>query len=120
MHQPHRGGGVVDDLERGGLITRAPNPTDRRARQVMPTPEGLDLLARTSEVVDEIEARWLLDVPVADRAVFLRVLQGVAAKVPNGDAEAVDCRPDSSRRQARQQTALHDGDAQLPSKPRPT
>jgi DNA-binding MarR family transcriptional regulator len=35
---------LLDDLERGGLIERHPDPADRRARRVAATPRGRELL----------------------------------------------------------------------------
>jgi DNA-binding MarR family transcriptional regulator len=38
--------GLLDELERDKLITRAPDPTDRRARRVSLTPRGRELHRR--------------------------------------------------------------------------
>ena len=48
--------GVVDRLERRGLVARQPHPTDRRAFHVAPTPEGRRAIARVAEAFDELAA----------------------------------------------------------------
>jgi DNA-binding MarR family transcriptional regulator len=42
---------VVDDLQRRGLVTRGPHPTDRRSRLVTVTPEGRCAAARAEEIL---------------------------------------------------------------------
>jgi MarR family transcriptional regulator, organic hydroperoxide resistance regulator len=37
---------VIDKLERQGLVDRRPHPSDRRAKQLVLTPEGVDLRKR--------------------------------------------------------------------------
>jgi MarR family transcriptional regulator, organic hydroperoxide resistance regulator len=48
--------GVVDRLERRGLVARQPHPTDRRAFHVAPTPEGRRAIARVAEAFDDLAA----------------------------------------------------------------
>jgi DNA-binding MarR family transcriptional regulator len=42
---------VVDDLEALGLVRRRPHPTDRRAKLVEATPEGMALARRADEIL---------------------------------------------------------------------
>lgn len=42
---------IVDKLEKRGLVERRPLPNDRRARQLVLTPEGADLRARLLELL---------------------------------------------------------------------
>jgi DNA-binding MarR family transcriptional regulator len=51
-------GQLVSDLERVGYVTRAPDPTDRRAALVRFTPTGLVWLRAGLEVIAEIEAEY--------------------------------------------------------------
>lgn len=44
---------VVDKLEARGLIERRPHPTDRRAKQLVLTPDGLELRARLMALLGE-------------------------------------------------------------------
>src|SRR5919201_3043342 len=44
---------VVDTLEKQGLIERHPHPTDRRASQLVLTPEGIALRERLLELLSK-------------------------------------------------------------------
>ena len=48
--------GVVDRLERRGLVAREPHPTDRRAFWVTPTPEGRRAITRVAAAFDDLGA----------------------------------------------------------------
>jgi MarR family transcriptional regulator, organic hydroperoxide resistance regulator len=48
--------GVVDRLERRGLVVRRPDPADRRAFHVAPTADGRRAIARVTAVFDELGA----------------------------------------------------------------
>lgn len=50
---------TLDSLEAIGLVERRPDPSDRRARVVVATEKGRELLDQASEVVKETEARIL-------------------------------------------------------------
>ncbi len=49
--------GVVDRLERRGLVSRRPNPADRRSVVVEPTAAGVDAAARVAAAFAAVEAR---------------------------------------------------------------
>lgn len=55
-------GQVIVDLERRGLVTRVPDPDDRRARLVRLTAKGRRVIAAAQEVIREIEANVLEEV----------------------------------------------------------
>lgn len=63
---------TLDDLQAAGLITREPDPADRRARLLSITPEGSRLRRAVQAEVQEGENRLLAKVPAADRGAFLR------------------------------------------------
>lgn len=46
---------LVGHLERHGYVVRAPDPTDRRAKLVLPTAAGREVVAIAQELVPEIE-----------------------------------------------------------------
>ena len=48
--------GVLDRLERRGLVTRQPHPGDRRAFHVAPTADGRRAIARVAAAFDELGA----------------------------------------------------------------
>jgi DNA-binding MarR family transcriptional regulator len=68
---------MVDDLEKRGLVRRKPHPIDRRAKLVQLTPAGRTAAARADAILDEPPAA-LHDVPEADLAAVLRVLERLA------------------------------------------
>jgi DNA-binding MarR family transcriptional regulator len=51
-------GFLVDGLEKAGYVERVPDPADARARLVVVAPRGATLVARSAEVVAQIEAEW--------------------------------------------------------------
>ena len=51
-------GSIVDQLERAGYVKRVPDPTDARARLVLVTDLGRELVELTLPVVREIERAW--------------------------------------------------------------
>jgi DNA-binding MarR family transcriptional regulator len=66
---------VVDDLQRMGLVTRRPDPDDRRAVLVALTPGG----SRTSQAIQEARQaegeRFFAALDASDRADLARVLR---------------------------------------------
>jgi DNA-binding MarR family transcriptional regulator len=68
----------LDRLEQAGLITRGPDPDDRRATLITLTDPGLELIDRATEAHLENERRLLAALTVADQkrlADLLRKLQ---------------------------------------------
>ncbi|NBE50976.1 MarR family winged helix-turn-helix transcriptional regulator [Streptomyces boluensis] len=66
---------VLDDLESRGMLTRRPDPKDRRVRLLSLTPEGRRLRDTVRAAVQNGEERLLGQVPAADREAFLRSLR---------------------------------------------
>jgi len=64
-------GGVIDRLERKGLVQRVVSPQDRRARLLHLTPEGGHLLATCRPLVVALQDDILAPLTPAERAVFL-------------------------------------------------
>ena len=56
--------GILDRLERRGLITRAPRPGDRRAVLIALTPDGAEAAARIRQTLRAVEKRALAGLPV--------------------------------------------------------
>lgn len=68
-------GGVVDRLERKGLVQRVVSAQDRRARQLHLTPEGKDMLAAVKPVVVALQADILALLSPAERDTFQTLAQ---------------------------------------------
>jgi DNA-binding MarR family transcriptional regulator len=51
---------LVDELQRLGYLERRPDPSDRRAKLIFPTPRGRAALNDAGERVAQIEQNWAL------------------------------------------------------------
>jgi MarR family transcriptional regulator, organic hydroperoxide resistance regulator len=71
--------GVLDDLQRRGLIRRQPDPDDRRARVLELTEEGRRVCAEAQADIRRMEETLLARLPPEDRHVFLRALRTLAS-----------------------------------------
>jgi DNA-binding MarR family transcriptional regulator len=70
--------GLLDTLEAEGLLTRTPDPADRRARIVKLTREGRARLAAARRAVRGMESELLAGLGVRQRATLRRVLTTLA------------------------------------------
>lgn len=68
-------GGVIDRLERRGLIERQTSPTDRRVRLLHVTPAGDALLNEVVPLMLAAQQRILAPLAMADRPRFLAMLK---------------------------------------------
>jgi DNA-binding MarR family transcriptional regulator len=84
---------LLDDLEAAGLVERRPDPADRRARRVVATDRGKDLLAGLNEHLHRAEEHLLSPLAEQDRVAFRVLLQHLATRVdqlnPAPDARTV-------------------------------
>jgi DNA-binding MarR family transcriptional regulator len=69
---------VVDRLEAAGLVERAPDPADRRARIVTLTAAGRKRLSRARQDVASAEGRLLDVLEPAQRSAFRQALTRIA------------------------------------------
>ncbi|MGG7565543.1 MarR family winged helix-turn-helix transcriptional regulator [Rhodovulum sp. DZ06] len=75
--------GFVDKLEARGLVERRPHPDDRRAKQVTPTDDGRDALARFAPI-----SRGMIDEATEDLTdEEMRVLRAALTKMRDRLAE---------------------------------
>jgi DNA-binding MarR family transcriptional regulator len=51
-------GRMIDELEALGYVTREPDPADRRAKLIVPTPRGLDQMRRARTIHDDMERAY--------------------------------------------------------------
>ena len=65
---------LVDALETAGLVARGPHPTDRRATLVSLTDRGKAAAARLQAEYRQFAAELFRDVPAAELASFVKVV----------------------------------------------
>lgn len=79
---------LIDDLEKAGLVTRTPDPHDRRSRRVTLTDAGSDRLANLTTRMNQVEDRLLAGLP-GDDAAALRQIVARAAHALDVEADQV-------------------------------
>lgn len=79
-------GTLVDELESLGYVTREPDPTDRRAKLIVPTSLGLDQMARARRIHEAMEARYAARVGPVRYRLFKEVFAEVASLADAGSA----------------------------------
>lgn len=75
---------LVDGVEAAGLVTRRPDPDDRRSTLVALTPDGRRLLDRMDAARRSSAERVFGRLDAGDRASLLRVLRELAADPADG------------------------------------
>jgi DNA-binding MarR family transcriptional regulator len=70
-------GTIVDELEQLGYVRRETDPSDRRAKLIVPTDRGRDLMRISDDIVADIEARHRARLGADTYREFLRVLRNV-------------------------------------------
>jgi DNA-binding MarR family transcriptional regulator len=71
---------LIDDLERLELVTRRPDPADRRSRLVVATGQGRAAWQQRQDALRRIEAHLLSPLSPADTTTFLTLLQQLACQ----------------------------------------
>ncbi|GGR30404.1 MarR family winged helix-turn-helix transcriptional regulator [Streptomyces netropsis] len=69
--------GILNDLQAGDLVTRTPDPGDRRKNAITITPEGRRRLTRLAKLGDEANETLLAPLTPAEREQFLTLLTRV-------------------------------------------
>ena len=75
---------TLDDLQRDGLITREPDPADRRARLLAITPAGRRTRLAVRDEIQANEERVLAVLHPGDRDAFLRAAD-VLSRLTQGE-----------------------------------
>ena len=71
---------VIDRVEEMGLVTRKPDPQDRRATVVEITPEGMDMLSRARAVIDAaLTETWAASLSDEEATTVIEVMDRVLA-----------------------------------------
>lgn len=67
--------GTLDNLQADGYIERRPDPADRRVRLLAITEAGRRIKDAVQDEIQRGEERWLGELSVEERQMFLAVLQ---------------------------------------------
>jgi DNA-binding MarR family transcriptional regulator len=70
-------GSTVDELETLGYVVRHPDPSDRRAKLIVPTALGLDQMVKARQIVQRIERRYRKALGAARFDEFVTVFEEV-------------------------------------------
>ena len=77
--------GMLDRMQKRGLIDRVVDPSDRRSIRVVPSEEGMELKEGVLRVIDQLNAEILAGFPAEQRATLLDCL-GQVGKVERPEA----------------------------------
>jgi DNA-binding MarR family transcriptional regulator len=99
---------LLDDLEAAGLIERRLDPADRRARRIVVTDLGTELLATLDHRLREAETQLLAPLDLEARASFRSHVRLLATQIDTVDPPANPCE------------LANEVDAAIPSRSRPT
>lgn len=77
---------LIDELDAAGLARREPDPTDRRARRIVATARGAEIVAGLDAQVARAEDELLAALEPAERTA----LRGLLARAASGAAPADD------------------------------
>jgi len=72
---------LLDDLEAAGLIQRVAHPTDRRARRIVATARGSELLATLDDRLRDAEANLLAPLDPDARKAFRAQVRLLATRI---------------------------------------
>ncbi|MGK5543950.1 MarR family winged helix-turn-helix transcriptional regulator [Streptomyces sp. URMC 127] len=76
--------GILNDLQRARLVTRTPDPHDRRKNVIALTVEGRDCLERLARLGDEANRALLAALTPAEQEQFVALLARVAEEREEG------------------------------------
>ena len=82
---------LLDDLEAAGLIERRPDPADRRARRIVATRKGHELLASLDGALRSAEAQLLAPLGAETRDTFRGQVRLLATRLDALDPPASPC-----------------------------
>lgn len=69
---------TLSRMERDGLVTKEPNPEDRRSTQYSLTPMAMEKVAQISAAVQAVNSEALADLNAEERAAYLTMMAKVA------------------------------------------
>jgi DNA-binding MarR family transcriptional regulator len=68
---------LIDRLEADGLVSRVPDPDDRRSVRAALTPLGAERAAAGARAAETVEEAFAASLPLAERAALARILSMV-------------------------------------------
>ena len=75
---------LVDELQRLGYLERRPDPSDRRAKLIFPTPRGRAALNDAGDRVAEIERHWAVLIGAARFHTTCQSMQDLLNEIERG------------------------------------
>lgn len=106
-HRPSTLTGLLDRLERRGLVRRERNPEDGRSFLITLTGSGRELAGRVSGLVSQFEAHVLTDVDERALAGFREVMDAIGGVAQVEIRSEAPGRAGNAARAARRQTPGH-------------
>lgn len=82
---------LLDGLERDGVVERVPAPSDRRARKVLATAHGRELLANYEERVAAAESALLAGLEPAEESTLVDLISRLAMDVHRAQPGSNPC-----------------------------
>jgi DNA-binding MarR family transcriptional regulator len=82
---------LLDNLEQAGLIERRPDPADRRARRILATERGAELLATLDDRLRAAEAELLAPLDAGARETFRAQVRVLATRIDALDPVGNPC-----------------------------
>jgi DNA-binding MarR family transcriptional regulator len=82
---------TIDQLEAAGLCERHPDPSDRRARLIVPTAAGRDRIAWAEAVVRDLEVELLEELAVDEAGALRRLLARLVSSEAFAGLEKGSC-----------------------------
>ena len=70
---------ILDELETLGYLYRATDPADRRAKLIMPTERGREVIQLSDDILADIESRYAEQVGQRRYPEFLRALRTITS-----------------------------------------
>lgn len=69
--------GVLNNLEKKGLICRVPNPEDKRSNLIVPTEKSREIAPRLWEIRDELDGLFTRDLTAEEKAQLRHILRKI-------------------------------------------
>jgi DNA-binding MarR family transcriptional regulator len=85
-------GRIVDELEELGYVDRRPERRDRRAKLVVPTERGREVMRLSNEIVGDIERRQAAELGEEEYDEFKQALRAVVDSLARSPVERSEAR----------------------------